>query len=97
LVPCVLISPPLVVRPDEIPHAHKCVSNFCAQQNRVQTVVGEHDSSDDPRRLTEQHGERPTSQANGRLHARGWSLFGTDTQRGVLTGLSHERNLRSKI
>ena len=26
-----------------------------------------------------------------------WSLFGTDTQRGVLTGLSRERNLRSKI
>ena len=25
------------------------------------------------------------------------SLFGTDTQRGVLTGLSRERNLRSKI
>ena len=24
-------------------------------------------------------------------------LFGTDTQRGVLTGLSRERNLRSKI
>ena len=26
-----------------------------------------------------------------------WSFFGTDTQRGVLTGLSRERNLRSKI
>ena len=26
-----------------------------------------------------------------------WSLFRTDTQRGVLSGLSRERNLRSKI
>ena len=26
-----------------------------------------------------------------------WSLFGTDTQRGVVTGLSRDRNLRAKI
>ena len=36
----------------------------------------------------------PAPGGGGRTRRR---LFGTDTQRGVLTGLSRERNLRSKI